>query len=75
MSVTEELKSQLAQLTPEDRAELAHYLIQTLDEPVDPDAEAAWDQELARREKEILSGTAIGEPLDVVVARIRASLR
>ena len=75
MSLTEELKSQLAQLSAQDRADLAHYLIHSLDDVVDPDAEAAWDRELARREVEIRSGTATGEPVETVLARIRESLR
>src|SRR5438128_12244307 len=60
-ATTEELKAQLASLPIEDRAELAHYLIDTLDEAFDPDAEAAWDVELKRRGAQIRSGTAAGE--------------
>jgi putative addiction module component (TIGR02574 family) len=68
---TEELKTQLANLPVGERAELAHYLLDTLDETVDTDAEAAWDDELARREAEIRSGTATGEPAASVFARLR----
>jgi putative addiction module component (TIGR02574 family) len=73
-TATEELKSQLAKLPPADRAELAHYLISTLDEAADADAEAAWDEELARRQREIQCGTAVGEPAASVFARLRARL-
>ena len=71
---TEELKTQLGKLPVEDRAELAHYLIDTLDETADVDAETAWDEELARREQEIRSGTAVGEPAASVFARLRHRL-
>lgn len=66
----EELKGQLAKLPSAERAELAHYLIDSLDEATDADAETAWDEELACREQEIRSGTAIGEPAASVFARL-----
>ncbi|MGH8071936.1 MAG: addiction module protein [Candidatus Entotheonellia bacterium] len=67
----EQLKAQLSQLSMQERAELAHFLIHSLDEGVDADAEAAWDVELARRMEEIRSGKAIGEPVDKVFAELR----
>lgn len=73
-TATLQLKFQLAQLPVEDRAELAHYLIGTLDEAEDADAEAAWKEELARRKIEIESGRAIGEPAQSVFARLRVGL-
>jgi putative addiction module component (TIGR02574 family) len=68
----ERMKHELAQLSQRDRAELAHFLIHSLDEEADPDAEAAWDAELARRMAEIQSGQAVGEPAEQVFAEIRA---
>jgi len=62
----------LQQLSPQDRAELAAYLIDSLDEGEDPDAEAAWEAELGRRAEEIRSGNAPGEPAPEVFARLRA---
>jgi putative addiction module component (TIGR02574 family) len=73
-ALAERLKSQLADLPVEDRTELACYLIQTLDAEIDPEAEAAWDAELARREQEIRGGQAAREPADEVFARLRAHL-
>jgi putative addiction module component (TIGR02574 family) len=67
----EKLKAQLSQLSMQERAELAHFLIHSLDEAVDADAEAAWDTELARRMEEIRSGNAVGEPADKVFAELR----
>jgi putative addiction module component (TIGR02574 family) len=68
----ERLKTELAQLPTEDRAELAHFLLTTLDEGEDEDAEAAWDAELARRAEEIRSGKAVGEPMEKVFSELRA---
>ncbi len=42
----EKMKSELSRLTTQERAELAHFLIHSLDEKVDEDAEAAWDVEV-----------------------------
>lgn len=67
----EQLKATLAQLSINDRAALAHFLIQSLDEEENSDAEAAWDAELERRFAEIESGQAVGEPVEQVMARLR----
>jgi putative addiction module component (TIGR02574 family) len=55
----------------QDRAELAYFLIHSLDEDVDDDAEIAWDAELERRMQEITNGTASGEPSSNVFAELR----
>jgi putative addiction module component (TIGR02574 family) len=73
MSATaEKLRAELATLSGTDRAELAHFLILSLDEGSDADAEAAWDAELARRAEEIKSGRATGEPAEKVFSELRA---
>ncbi len=66
----ERLKSELSQLLPKERAELAHFLLHSLDE-ADPDVESAWDVELERRIQEIQSGDAVGEPVEKVFADLR----
>ncbi len=72
MSTTiEKWKSELAVLAPEERAEIAHFLLNTLDGGEDHDVEAAWDAELERRCAEIRSGEAPGRPAHEVFARIR----
>ena len=40
-------------LPPEARAALAGSLLDSLDENVDPDLEAAWEREIAARLKEL----------------------
>jgi putative addiction module component (TIGR02574 family) len=46
-------------LPPEARGALAVRLLDSLDTKVDPDAEAAWDAEIARREQELDSGKVL----------------
>ena len=73
MSVTaEKIRTELACLDEAERAELAHFLIQSLDQGADADAEAAWDVELARRAEEIRCGQASGEPAEKVFSELRA---
>ncbi|MBW4561525.1 MAG: addiction module protein [Mojavia pulchra JT2-VF2] len=67
----EKLKLQLSQLSVQDRAELAHFLIHSLDEDTDDDVEAAWDTEITKRLDEIHQGTAIGEPSEQVFSELR----
>jgi putative addiction module component (TIGR02574 family) len=67
------LKTQLAGLSAPERAEIARFLIASLDEMADPEAEAAWDAELARRGEEICSGRAVGEPADQVFTRLASN--
>ena len=52
---TELLQRALA-LSEEERAELASTLIDSLDTILDPSAEAAWQEEIARRAEELQSG-------------------
>jgi putative addiction module component (TIGR02574 family) len=52
------LRSEALSLPQEDRAELAHELLRSLDEPRDVDAAKAWDEELDRRLDAIDAGTA-----------------
>ena len=67
----QQLRSQLAMLSSQDRAELAYFLLHSLDEKVDPDAAEAWDRELAERLEQIKSGKASGVPAATVFAELR----
>jgi len=66
-------KSELAALTMRDRAELAHFLLHSLEQATDEDqdVESSWDAELARRVAEIEDGTGVGKPADQVFAELR----
>ena len=73
MSLTaEKMRTELATLTAAERADLARFLIQSLDSGLDKDAEAAWDAELERRADEIKNGRESGESADKVFSELRA---
>ena len=67
----EKLKLKLSQVSGQERAKIAHFLIQSLDRDVDNDVEAAWDRELTKRLEDIHRGTAIGEPSNQVFSDLR----
>jgi putative addiction module component (TIGR02574 family) len=67
----ERLKTEARSLTSLERADLAHFLLPSLDQGEDADAEAAWDAELARRAADLESDQAQGIPADQVFAEIR----
>ena len=54
----EKVRAEALRLPESERAELAHSLVASLDGPVEPDAEKAWDAEILHRLAEIDSGTA-----------------
>jgi putative addiction module component (TIGR02574 family) len=66
------MRTELANLTETERADLARFLIQSLDAGSDNDAETAWDAELERRTSEIKSGRESGESADKVFSELRA---
>jgi putative addiction module component (TIGR02574 family) len=53
-----------------ERADLAHFLLRSLEPEEDGWAEA-WREELALRLEEIRSGKAVGVPADDVLARLQ----
>jgi putative addiction module component (TIGR02574 family) len=65
----EELKTQLAKLSVDDREALANYLISTL--PEDDEQEAQWEAELLRRDRELSSGKVQGIPAEEVFRELR----
>ena len=69
--IAEQLKQQLIRLSAQDRAELAQFLIGSLEQDEDPDAEEVWSRELDKRTEEIESGRVVGKPAEEVFARLR----
>jgi putative addiction module component (TIGR02574 family) len=69
--IVEKLKLELSHLSIQERAEIASFLMHSLDENTDQDIESAWDAELAQRTQEINSGSASGDPSDQVLAELR----
>jgi putative addiction module component (TIGR02574 family) len=70
-ATVEQLKVKLASLSVRERAEVAGFLLDSLDNMPDAGAEAAWDLELERRAAMIRDGTAKGEPAERVFAELR----
>ncbi len=67
----EKLKLELSQLSAKERAEIAYFLIHSLDEGIDDELETAWDTELTQRLEDINCKTAIGEPSSQVFSELR----
>lgn len=65
-----DLKAQLAELPFEERADLAGFLMATLDDESPIGEETEFDAELRRRIAEIENGTAIGIPASEVFSRM-----
>jgi putative addiction module component (TIGR02574 family) len=57
-------------LSPEARAALAASLLESLDDGVDEDAEAAWAAEIAKRIRQLDSGTVTPIPWSEARRRI-----
>lgn len=64
------LKTQLAELSPEDRAELARFLLDSL-EHSDVQWKEAWIEELDRRRAELRSGQVKAVPGEEVFRKLR----
>jgi hypothetical protein len=58
MASKETLLADVLRLPSEERAEVAHKLLLSLEESADPGAEAEWSEELERRTREVLGGSA-----------------
>jgi len=71
---TEELLQKALSLPEAERAELAGSLLASLDTNIDPDVDAAWQQELARRLDEVRSGKVATIPWDQVHRKARTLL-
>ena len=66
----EGLKESASELSASERAELAHFLLKTLDAPEDGVSQA-WRTELQRRMADLRSGAIVGKPIEDVLARLR----
>jgi putative addiction module component (TIGR02574 family) len=69
--IAEKLKAELSRLAAEDRAELAYYLIRSLDDVDEGDVQSAWEAELERRWHDMQTGIVTGTPAEDVFAEMR----
>lgn len=58
-------------LPPEERLELAHRLLESVESIPNPDVEAAWASEIARRIARYKAGETKAIPAEEVFARLR----
>jgi putative addiction module component (TIGR02574 family) len=76
MSVSlSQLENDLLALPTEMRASLARILIQSLDDDVDIEADALWENEIRRRDAEARAGKKVLKPVEQVVSEVRELLR
>ena len=68
-----QLLAEALRLSDRERAALAGGLIQSLDEAVDPDAEAAWAEEIRARLGTLATGMAKTIPWSEARRRIQAA--
>ena len=72
---TERLLTEALALSRRERAELAARLLESLDEKHDPDADSAWNEEIAHRAAGARDGSQPGlseEEFDRLVHRLRS---
>jgi putative addiction module component (TIGR02574 family) len=65
------LKSELGSLSQPERAELAEFLLTSLESEPEADASVAWQLEVKRRMTEIRTGQATGVPAESLLAELR----
>lgn len=74
MTATSERLAQEALVLPEqERAELAHRILLSLEDATEEGTDEAWEAEIARRVERIRNGTAEGRPAEDVFRDLRAS--
>lgn len=71
----QELLQKALSLPDNERAELAGTLIESLDTTVDPDSDAAWQEEIARRASEVRSGKVATIPWEETQLKARTLLQ
>jgi len=71
----EEIQRQTQMLTVQEKAALAHQLIEDLDASIDPDVEQVWIAESQRRYQAYLRGELHSIPGDEAMANARNRLK
>jgi putative addiction module component (TIGR02574 family) len=76
-ALLKEIETQALQLSPQERGELIHRLIVSLEGAPEDTPEAiaqAWNEEIARRVADMDAGRTEWIPADEVMARLRAKI-
>jgi putative addiction module component (TIGR02574 family) len=74
MSIAAEKIAEVLALPQADRAYLAHRLLSSLDDTVDTDADAQWQEVIERRSREMAEGQVDARSEDEMVGNIRDKL-
>lgn len=75
MSTTlDELTERAASLSTDQRFQLAHRILSTIEPPVTDALEKAWDLEIRRRIEKFQSGSSKSIPAEQVFAEVDAAL-
>jgi putative addiction module component (TIGR02574 family) len=69
----EELETEIKKLTLKERAALAKWLVETLDDLSEPEIEGLWTEEAERRLDELEEGLETEIPAEEVLRRARAA--
>lgn len=69
-----EIEKEASHLTPGEKARLISYLIATLEPGDEGDIEAAWEEEVLTRSKDIREGHIVPRSANEALARVRRSL-
>ena len=74
-SLLAELSERARQLPPQERAQLAEGLLESLRDGSSPEVDIAWDAEILKRIGEYERGEAVLSPADDVFAQARRLTR
>ena len=74
MSIAAQTVAEVMALPEQDRAYLASQLIASLDDTVDADAEAQWNEVIDRRSREMAEGRVDARPEAEMIGDIQARL-
>ena len=69
-----EIEREISRLSLDERTRLIGILISSLEHEDEGDIEAAWEEEVLARSKEIQEGRVTPVPADEALARVRRSL-
>lgn len=67
----ERIKAQVGTLTVTERADLAYFLLNSLEPATEDGVEEAWRDEIARRVAQVREGQAKGRSAEDVLAELR----
>jgi len=70
-----EIEEEIRSLAPREQERLLRVLLEELDGPPDPDAEAAWLDEVQRRSRELDEGLVKAIPAEEVFAKLHEHLK